>query len=101
MSETRKMFAYLRTAQPGARAGGPCPGAASASNGFMAYPALLEDARDHLVERRVLDAHVDDGVAIEDLAEHLGDPGAVHLQVDDRPLPVGDLAVAAQLARRD
>src|SRR5438876_1096204 len=52
---------------------------------------LLEDAGDDLVERRVLHAHVNHGVVVEDGGEHLGDPAAVHLQIDDRPAVAGDL----------
>src|SRR5437764_5567425 len=93
-SDVRKMFRYFRSTRPGPRRG------RAASDGFMPHLPLLEDAGDDLVQRRVLDADVGDGVAVEDGAEHLGDAGAVHLEGDDRPLAAGDLAVAPQVVRR-
>src|SRR5579872_3750890 len=41
----------------------------------------LEDARNHLVERRVLYTQINDGVAIKNRRDGLGDADAVHLQL--------------------
>ena len=44
--------------------------------------ALLKQAGDDLVERRVLHGHVDHGPAVEDLVEGAGQFGAVHLEIE-------------------
>src|SRR4051794_18438 len=67
---------------------------------FVILASLLEDARDHLVQRRVLHAHIHHGVAVEDRAEGLGDAAAVDAQVGHRPFALGHLAVALQPLRR-
>src|SRR5947209_2681232 len=101
MSETRKMLKYFRTACGTGPAAGR--GAGSPSAGRMGdlrcRPALFEDLGDHLVQRRVLHADVDDRVAVEDGGQRVGHARAVHLQVGRRPRD-GDLAVAAEVARR-
>src|SRR5437899_1576789 len=48
---------------------------------FMASAALFENAGDHLVQGRVLHAHVHDRVLVENQSEHLGNPAAIHFQI--------------------
>ena len=48
--------------------------------------AFLEDAGDHLIQRRILHAHVHHGVAIENRGQHLGTRAAIDLQFGDRPV---------------
>src|SRR4051812_11764873 len=93
-SEARQILVYLRTAATGPRGerkGPACAsgrgrrgvgvGAASASGGVMGLATLLEDARDHLFERRLLHADVGHGVAVQDHSQDLGHPRALDLQV--------------------
>src|SRR5689334_17911644 len=61
---------------------------------------LLEDPRDHLVQRRVLHAHIDHLVAVEDRAQRLRYPAAVDAQLRHRPLAPRHLAEAFQPFRR-
>src|SRR6266542_2670517 len=88
------MLKYLRNG----RAGGS--GSARASGGLVAglMPGtpLLEDTGDHLIERRILNRHVEDGVTVEDGAEDFRDARAVHLEARYRPLASRDLAVHFQ-----
>src|SRR5947207_1072055 len=102
MREMRTMRLYLRRPSRGRRAGGARMGPPSAvgSNGLMLGVSLLEDAGDDLVERRVLHAHVEYRIALQDGAQDLGDPAAVHLEIDDRPTVADDLAEAVQVVRR-
>src|SRR5205807_10415077 len=103
MSDTRKILPYLRMPRSKRE---PAAGAWRASTicklsgswtarsaglliGVMAGAGLLENAGDDLVQRRILNAHVDDRVAIEDGAEHLAHAGALHLEIDHRPFAAG------------
>src|SRR5438105_3766563 len=73
--EMRRIFQYFLSGLAGA--GSVSAGMATAlSNelrvGFMLGTPLLEHAGNHLVQRRVLHAHVHHGVAIQDHGQHLG-----------------------------
>src|SRR5436189_5943325 len=96
MSDTRRMFQYFLTERRMPRTGR----SATDMLHLRRDAALLENAGDDLIERRVLHAHVDDGIAVEDDAEHLGDPRAVHLQVGGGPFPAGHFAELFQVVRR-
>src|SRR5688500_6057217 len=61
---------------------------------LLRHGALLEHQRDHLIERRVLHAHVNDRVAVEQGRQHLGDAAAVNLQVERGAGLAGDLTEA-------
>src|SRR5438874_6530833 len=110
MSDTRRMFQYFLTPEKGDAArfdparSNASKRAASPFSGDMLHlrcdPALLENAGDDLIERRVLHAHVNNGVTIKDDAEHLGDTRAVHLQIGGRPFPAGHFAELFQVVRR-
>src|SRR5947209_7995587 len=113
MSETRKILPYLRNPfsrrdPPAGRLlaapSGNSSGALNAISagwviGFMTSAGLLENAGDDLVERRILDAHVDDRMAIENDTQDLAHPRALHLQVHNRPFAAGDLTEALQIRR--
>src|SRR5208282_3868926 len=66
----------------------------------MARGALLKDAGYHLLERRILHAHVEHGVVVEDRFKHRAHARPLDLQISDRALPAGDLAEPAQVVRR-
>src|SRR5262245_50307936 len=87
ISETRMILRYLRMAR------------AMRLMAFMARMALLEDPGDHLIERRILNAHVDHGVVVENGVQGLRDAGSLHAQLGDRPLATGNLAEAFQADR--
>src|SRR4051812_8363432 len=70
MSETRRIFVYLRSVHR------TRPASVCVMVGLVASASLLEDMGDHLVQRRILNAHVHDGVAVEDDAQHLRHPAA-------------------------
>src|SRR5262245_17466511 len=89
----RQMLKYLRRVSN--RPGRTGTGMASARlTGHLRPAVLLENVGNYLVERRVLHAHVNDGVAVEHEAEDLRDARAIHLQVDARPGLAGDGAQA-------
>src|SRR5579871_1280301 len=108
MSETRKIFTYLRRgAGRGARGEGITATDESGSSGIGLYPSplvprpallfrpsLFEDAGNHLIQRRVLHAHVQHGVAIQDRPEDVGHPAARDFQVGRRPFGPDDFAEA-------
>src|SRR5438067_1673206 len=88
MSEARKMFTYFFSTARGFNAGG---GSSELPNALvMAGASLLEHAGDHLVERRVLHAHVHDGVLVENRIQHGRHLAALHLQVNGWPFAFGD-----------
>src|SRR6266852_2692805 len=68
--------------------------------GFMVNTSFLKDTCNHLVQRRILDAHVDDGVAVEDRAQDLGDARPLDLEVDNRVGATSNLTKAAKVLRR-
>src|SRR5438034_1159970 len=95
-SEMRRIFRYLRRPARTPGAGG---NEMSNARDMALQPRLaFEHVGDDLVQRRVLYAHVDDGVLIEDGGEHVGDSRAINLQVRNRPLAVSDLAEPRQIA---
>src|SRR5438552_19046808 len=94
MSEVPKMRQYLRTADSGRETRSRLDASSTMSVGLMAGAAFLENAGDHLIERRILDAHVDDRVLIENDAEHFRDPATVATQIDGRPRPTCRFAEA-------
>src|SRR5438552_411215 len=60
--------------------------------GLMVGMGLLENAGNHLIQRRILDAHVHERVPLQDGSQHLGHASAVDLEAGDRAFAVGDLA---------
>src|SRR5262245_25213248 len=112
MSEVPKMRQYLRRARsaerraPGAlRSALRAPRSALRASlgmtiGLMAGMSLFEHAGDHLIQGRIMDAHVDHGVLIKDDAKRFGHPAALHPESDCRPFPVGDLAESFEPIRR-
>ena len=66
----------------------------------MGDPGLLEDLGDDLLERRVLHAHVGQGVPVQDRPQHLGHPRPLDLDVGERALAPDDLAELAQVLGR-
>src|ERR1700676_5085522 len=101
IKEARKIFHYVGRGggSPG-RDGGENPGeghrrtiaGAAVSDGFMASVGLLEETCDHLIERRILNAHVDYRVLVEDGAKDFGHTGAIHLEFRYWPFLASDLA---------
>src|SRR5437588_10026587 len=92
-SETRKILAYLGNAVPnpaGAKVRAP---SGDGLTGLMLCPPFFKHLGNHLVQRRILHAHVDNGVPVEDGGKRFGDAPAVHFELGDRPLPAGYLAV--------
>src|SRR5438270_99410 len=97
-SEMRRIFPYFLNPASTPGAGG---NEMSNARDMVLQPGLaFEDVSDDLVQRRVLHAHVDNGVLIENGGEHVGDARAIDLQVRDRPLAVGNLAEPRQIVRR-
>src|SRR5207253_6172901 len=100
ISDTRRILVYLRNAGMIVALGERCSRGASSSGrscdragsgdsrlaglviGFMVNTSFFEDAGDYLVQRWILDAHVDHRVAVEDRAQHLSDARAFDLEVD-------------------
>src|SRR5947209_10475216 len=84
MSEMRRILTYLRyrARATGSRAG--------ASTGLMVVPspvqrlAFLEHAGNSLIERRILHAHVQHGVLVQNNGQQLGHPAALDAQLHDR-----------------
>src|SRR5947209_19169048 len=62
--------------------------------------ACLENAGNHLVERRILDAHVHDGVPVEDGAEQLRHACPIHLELGEGPLGSDQFAELRYVRRR-
>src|SRR5262249_18547985 len=118
ISDTRRILPYLRSARgafetEGFRSGRRshvCPSVrpdltgSAASTGLvvalMVSMGLLENACNHLVQRRVLNAHVEDRVPVEYDAEHLGHARPLDPQVRHRPVAADHLTKAGQIIRR-
>src|SRR5579871_566223 len=118
ISETRMILVYLRSPrmrkEPGEPRSARTPssgrstnsvgvgnaGSAGVVSGFMVDTSFLKDAGNHLIKRRILDAHIDDRVTIEDRAQHFGDPGAIDLEIDGRIGATDHFAKTAQVFRR-
>src|SRR5579871_5246525 len=96
MSEMRRMLTYLRSDRTTRAAGPSGDGMAR----LMLGPALLETLGDDMVQRRILHAHVQERVAIQNGGEHLRDAPALHLEVGDRPFAARHLAEAGQVVGR-
>src|SRR6516165_4949043 len=94
ISEMRRILLYLRTARSKREWGPEIGGLGSTSMrlvvALMLGVSLLENTSDHLVQRWVLHAHIDDGVPVENDAQHLRHAVAIHFQVDDRPILAHD-----------
>src|SRR4051812_8071483 len=84
------MLKYLRSGRAGVRARAPLSGGLMV--GLMPRAALLEDTGDHLIERRILNGHVEDGVTVENGAEHLRDARPLHLEAGHRSFAARHLA---------
>src|ERR1051326_5872874 len=98
MSEMRKILPYFRNARVNLAAGDSR--STAGVSGFMLLPSLLEYAGDDLVQRRILNANVDDFVPVENGAEHVTDLAPLHLQIRHRPLPAGHVAEAVEVGGR-
>src|SRR5260370_17128604 len=68
--------------------------------GFMVNTSFLKETGNHLIQRWVLDAHVDHGITVEDRAQDLGDASPFNLEVDNRIGATGDFSEATQVFRR-
>src|SRR5260370_30347777 len=66
----------------------------------MVHTRFLKDTSNHLVQRWILDAHVDHRVAVKNHPEDFRDPRSVDLEIDDRTGATADLAEDAQVFRR-
>src|SRR4051794_37705619 len=71
--------------------------AVAVSGGVMAGAGLLEDAGDHLFQRRILYAEVQNRMTVKYCSQHLADPGALHLEIGRWPLPACDFAVPLEV----
>src|SRR5438132_14304112 len=80
ISEMRKMLKYFRTpwsSPKGCRSSASTAPSDRLMAGLLVRAALLENAGNDLVERRVLHAHVHNGVAVEYRAEQFRHSRAV------------------------
>src|SRR5947209_5129980 len=105
VKDARKTFAYLTR---GERCGGSATGAdrdtlspasGIASAGLMARLPFLEDTSDDLVERRVLNADVDDREPVQDRAQDVRHAGPLDFQADNRALASRHFAEPLQSLR--
>src|SRR5438552_16390453 len=97
--ETRKILVYLRNPRKIVRSGERPSGRTESGRsfdparvhnsasagfviGFMMNTSFLKKAGNHLIQRWVLDAHVDHGITVEDRAQDLGDARPFHLEID-------------------
>src|SRR4051812_3047594 len=100
MRDARRMFQYLRTERTVRHAAGGGAASTRLMTDLLARVALLENAGDHLVERRILDTHVHHGVAVEDDAEHFRHTAAIDFQVGGRSFATGHFTEPFQVRGR-
>src|SRR5216683_2666248 len=115
--ETRRILVYLRNPRlilelgerpsgriPSCRSSDPAcvnnSGSAGFVIGFMVNTSFLKETGNYLIQRGVLDAHVDHGITVEDRAQDLGDASPFNLEVDNRVGATGDFSEATQVFRR-
>src|SRR5690242_1500993 len=95
MSETRKIWTYLARMErrTGARSSVAAPAAGmerllgrsgGGVLGGLEGLTFLEDAGDHLIQRRVLHAHVDHDIVIQNIRQGAGNLAPLHLQLGHR-----------------
>src|SRR5439155_15995252 len=99
MRETRRILLYLRKARTNVARDGRRSASAGGVISFMMGTCFLKDAGDDLVQRRILNAHIDHGVAVENHAENLGDARPLDLEINDRPGAAADFAEGLQVGR--
>jgi hypothetical protein len=58
----------------------------------MIHLSFLEHSRDHLIQGRVLDTQIDDGVTLKNGSDDFGHARTLDLEPSGRPLAIGHLA---------
>src|SRR5438309_9696725 len=97
-NEMRRIFRYFLSPARTPGAGG---NDISNARDMVLQPSLpFEHVGDDLIQWRVLPAHVDDGVLIENGGEDVGDARGIGLQIRDPPPAGGDLAEPRPIRRR-
>src|SRR5580704_12428173 len=93
----RRIFQYFFSGAAGASATAPSD---MLNARFMLGACLFKHLGNDSVKRRILHAHVDDRVTVQNLRQHVGDLGAIDLDVYSRPHTADNLAVLLQAIRR-